>query len=346
MKQSHCWSTAARALLLAFCLGLTHARGAEKPITLKLGTLAPIGSSYHKSLLAMAEKWRNLSGGTVRLTIYAGGTQGGESDMVGLMQTGSLDAGLLTTSGLSDIEPAVVALQTMPMAFRTLDEVDYVGEKLAPSLAKRLAAKGYTVLFWSNSGWTRFFTTAPVLHPEDLQKLKVFSWAGDAHEFDVWKAAGFNPVSLETGGIAQGFLSGSISAIATPPLFALAGQIDSQAKYMLDLNWGPLAGAMVVRQKSWERIPAATREALLGAATETGKRVTIDARAENDRAVQAMVKRGLVVQEVTPAVVQEWAEVLEKVKGLIRGKIVPDDAFDEAMRLIQEYRSTHGATPK
>jgi len=163
------------ALALVLSLGAGALSGAEKPLNLKLGTLAPVGSSYHKSLQAMGEKWRNATGGAVRLTIYAGGTQGSESDMVGLMQTGSLDAGLLTTIGLSEIERDVAGLQSMPMAFRTLEEVDYVGEKLRPLLEKRLAAKGYLVLFWSDSGWVRFFTTAPVLHPDDLKKLKIFS---------------------------------------------------------------------------------------------------------------------------------------------------------------------------
>ena len=329
-------------LVLALGLALAGVRGAEKPTNLKLGTLAPMGSSYHKSLLAMGEKWRNLSGGAVRLTVYAGGTQGGEADMVGLMQTGSLDAGLLTTIGLSEIEPGVAGLQSMPMAFRTLEEVDFVGEKLRPMLEKRLAAKGYVVLFWTDSGWVRFFATSPILHPSDLKKLKIFSWAGDTHQYDVWKAAGFNPVSLETAGIPQGFLSGTINTIPTPPLFALASQIDAQAKHMLELNWAPLVGAMVVRAKSWDRIPAETRQAMLAAATEAGQRVKTEGRAENDRAVQAMVKRGLQVQKTTPEIVEEWRLEAMKVEDRIRGKMVPADVYDETQRLLKEFRAAGG----
>jgi TRAP-type C4-dicarboxylate transport system substrate-binding protein len=336
--------TAGLALVLSLAAG--GLPGAEKPIHLKLGTLAPSGSSYHKSLQAMGEKWRNATGGAVRLTIYAGGTQGSESDMVGLMQTGSLDAGLLTAVGLSEIEPGVSGLQNMPMSFRTLDEVDYVGEKLRPLLEKRLAAKGYVVLFWSDSGWVRFFTTAPVLHPADLKKLKIFSWAGDTHQYDIWKTAGFNPVSLETAGVLQGFLSGTISAIDTPPLFALASQIDRQAKHMLELNWAPLVGAMVVRAKSWDRVPAGSRETLFEAAAEAGRHVKAEGRAENDRAVQAMVKRGLVVQKVSPEVEQEWRAESDKVQNLLRGEIVPVDVYDEVQLLLRESRAAHGEKAK
>ena len=158
---------------------------AEKTIRLKLGTLAPAGTSYHKCLQAMGEKWRKASDGAVQLVIFPGGTQGSEADMVGLMQTGNLDAGLLTTGGLAEIDPAALAMQVMPMFFRNLDELDYVAKKMRPQLDARLLAKGYVVLFWSDSGWVRFFSKTPILHPDDLRKLKVYSGSDSAAAYDL-----------------------------------------------------------------------------------------------------------------------------------------------------------------
>jgi TRAP-type C4-dicarboxylate transport system substrate-binding protein len=312
---------------------------AASTVRLKLGTLAPAGTTYHKSLQAMGEKWRKVSNGAVQLTIFPGGTQGSEADMVGLMQTGNLDAGLLTVTGLSEIEPTVTALHLMPMSFRSLDEVDFVGEKLTPQLNAQLLAKGYIVLFWTDSGWVRFFTTQPVLHPDDLRKLKIFSWAGNATQYDLYKSTGFSPVSLETAGIPQALLSGTISAVPTVPIFALAAQLDSQAKYMLEINWAPLVGACVVRKKAWDKVPEAARQEMLAIAAETGKRVKADGRAESDNAVAAMVKRGLKITKMTPDVEAEWHAILDKVQDQIRGKIVPAEVFDEAQRALKEFRS-------
>jgi TRAP-type C4-dicarboxylate transport system substrate-binding protein len=84
-----------------------------------LGTLAPERTSYHRSLLQMREKWRKAPGGGVRLRIYAGGKMGGEAKMVSQMRLGALDAALLTNAGLSEIEPAVTGLQSIPMMFRS-----------------------------------------------------------------------------------------------------------------------------------------------------------------------------------------------------------------------------------
>ncbi len=93
----------------------------------------------------------------------------------------------------------------MPLAFRNLDEVDFLTEKLRPQPQARLQAKGYVVLFWSDSGWVRFFSKSPVVHPDDLRKLKVFAWAGNAAEYDLWKASGFSQIERALQEIAFGF---------------------------------------------------------------------------------------------------------------------------------------------
>ncbi len=324
----------------------SSALAAEKTIKLRLGTLAPAGTTYHRSLQMMGEKWRKASNGAVQLVIFPGGTQGSEADMVGLMQTGNLDAGLLTAGGLWEIDPSALALQIMPKCFRSLEEVDYVGEKLRPQLESRLLAKGYVVLFWGDSGWVQLFSKTPVLRPDDLRKLKVFCGAGSASEYDLWKSSGFSPVSLESTGIPQGLLSGTISAVPTVPIFALAAQLDSQAKYMLELQWAPLVGATVVQKKAWDKVPAEARKAMLEIAAEAGQQVKMAGRAESDAAVAAMVKRGLRVQKLTPEADAEWRAVIDKLQDHIRGKIVPADMFDAAQKALKEFRSAGDGRPK
>jgi TRAP-type C4-dicarboxylate transport system substrate-binding protein len=126
-----------------------------------------------------------------------------------------------------------------------------------------------------------------------------------------------------------------------PAFFALAGQLDAQAKNMLELNWAPLVGAAVVRKKSWDRIPTGAREQMLKAAEEIGKKVKADGRAESNAAVVAMQKRGLKVQKVSPDVEAEWRGVMDKLQDGIRGKVVPAEVYDEAHSALKEYRAAH-----
>src|SRR5437764_8077700 len=148
-----------QVLSLMLMVGLmTQAQAAERALRVNVGQLAPRGSIYHQSLQAMAESWRQAPAGGVRLVIYPDGTQGSEADMVRLMRVGSLQAGLLTAVGLSEIEPAVGGLQNIPMLFRSLEEFEAVNERLRPALEKRLAEKGFVVLFWVDAGWVRYFS--------------------------------------------------------------------------------------------------------------------------------------------------------------------------------------------
>ncbi len=313
--------------------------GAGGPVKVRLGTLAPRGSSYAKHLLAMGEQWRQAPGGGVLLTIYPDGTMGTEADMVRRMRLGQLQAGMLTAMGLADIEPAVTGLQYMPMMFRSLEEVDYIGEKLQPMLEKRLEDKGFVVLFWGDTGWVRFFSKQPVLRPDDLKKTKLFVGAGSAAELESYRSVGCNPVPLETVDILPNLQTGLINAVALPPSIALAAQVDGAAPHMLDLDWAPLVGAAVITKKTWDAIPPEGREALRKAATETGKLLKADGRRESAESVEAMRKRGLTVHAVTPEVEAEWRRVVEAAYPKIRGVIVPADIFDEVVIQLKAYRT-------
>ncbi len=319
---------------------------AQGPIRVRLATLAPRGSSYHQLLLAMGERWRQASGGQVALTIYTDGTMGGEADVVRRMRVGQLHAAMLTVVGMSEIDSSVTALETMPLMFRSLDELDYVREKLAPALQERLLAKGFMVLFWGDAGWVRFFSKEPVVHPADIKKLRMFVWAGDNHSVDIMKKAGYQPIPLEPNDILPGLQTGLISAVPAVPFFALAGQLYGPANHMLELNWAPLVGAAVITKKAWEALPLAARDALLTIAHETGEAIKARSRAEAEQAVETMKKRGLKVHPLTPEAEAEWRMVAEDFYPQIRGKLVPADLFDEVRRLLQEYRASGGRSAK
>jgi len=337
--------------VLAFGLGagsgsFDRVFSAGGPVRVRLGTLAPRGSSYYKHLQAMGEKWRQAPGGGVQLTIYPDGTMGGEADMVRRMRLGQLQAGMLTAVGLADIEPGVAGLQNLPMMFRSLEEVDYIGEKLQPMLEGRLEEKGFVVLFWGDSGWVRFFSKQPVIRPDDLKQTRLFVWAGSATDVDTYRSVGVNPVPLETVDILPSLQTGLIDAVPLPPSIALAGQVDGAAPHMLDLAWAPLVGAAVITRKTWDAIPPEGRDALRKAATEAGRLIKADGRRESVESIEAMRKRGLRVHAVTPEVEAEWRREVEAAYPKIRGVIVPGDIFDEVVSQLRAYRAARAGDRK
>ena len=328
--------------LLMAVLGLTLAGGTfagDAPVKVKLGTLVPKDSSPHQVLKTMAEKWRQAPGGGVHLIMFTDGTQGGEADMVRRMRIGQLQAAVLTSVGLAEIDNSVTALQTMPLVYRTLDEVDYVREKVRQKLERKLADKGFVVLFWTDAGWVKCFSRRPVLFPDDLKQQKLFVWAGESKSLDIITSVGFHAVPLETADIVPSLKTGLIDAIPLPPFFALAGQIYDMAPNMLDLNWAPLSGACVVSRKVWDKLPVDEQTALRESAEKAGNDIRAQARKEMTESVAAMQKRGLTVHMLTPAAEVEWRKLAESTYPKIRGGLVPAEMFDEVMQLLAEYRA-------
>ena len=332
-----------RLFLSLFALVATLA-AAQPTITIRMGTLAPKKSKWHELLLQMGEEWKTLSGGKVELVIYAGGEQGDEPTMVDKMRIKKLQAVAMSGAGLSDIEGGVNALQ-VPMMIQSYPELDYVRERMAPELEKRLAKKGFIVLNWGDTGWVHYFTKKPITHPEELRKLKLCVLAGDNRAFEIYKANGFRPETLAATDVLSGLKTGLVEAFPAPPLFALANLWFGPAPNMIDVNWAPLIGATLISKDAWEKIPAATRKEMLKSAQKAGEGLRTEIRLLGDKAVDGMKGAGLRVVKVDGATLAEWQKLAESIYPTIRGNMVPADMFDQVRKLRDEYRVKHPAVP-
>jgi TRAP-type C4-dicarboxylate transport system substrate-binding protein len=315
---------------------------AQQAVKIRLATLAPKGSTYHRALQEMGEKWRQAQGAGSTFTIYTDGTQGGEGDVVRRMRVGQLNAALLSAVGLSEIDTGVGALQYVPMLYRNWEEVDYARERVRGTLEKRLLDKGFVVLFWGDAGWVRYFAREPAVRPSDFRKTKMWVWAGNTDQADMLKSMGYQVVPLEVTDILPGLQTGLITSLPAGAYFALAGQFDTVAKHMVDLKWAVLMGGAVVTKKVWDGMSQAGREQLRAAAEQAGLKIRTRARQEDQEAVEAMKKRGLTVHPVTPEVEAEWRQVADQVYPRIRGNWVSADVFDEVRAAVAEYRNKQG----
>lgn len=310
-----------------------------EPPRIKLGTLAPSGSSVHGRLLEMRDEWRRAPGGGVDLIVFADGTMGGEYDMVRRLRSGQLQAAALTSVGLAAIEPSVGAVQFLPMVFRSWEEVDVVRESIRGDLEARLRAKGLVVLFWADAGWVRYFSREAYRVPADLKKLRIFAWAAQPEPIELMKALGFRPVALETADILPGLNTGLLDVVPTTAVFANAGQLYRRAPYVSSIRWAPIFGAGVVSAKTWEALPEEIRPHLARAAEAAGARIRTQSRKEDEEALTAMGARGLVVHQATPEEEAEWRRVAETVHPRLRGPQVPEEVFDRVMAVLAAHRS-------
>jgi TRAP-type C4-dicarboxylate transport system substrate-binding protein len=322
------------SLILALSLFALPAAAEER---IKLGTLAPRGSTWETLLKEMGQKWSEATGGKVKLVIYAGGVAGNEGDMVKKTRIGQLQAVALTSIGLHEITPEPQSID-VPMMIDSFEMLDYVMATMGPRLEKTLEAKGYVVIGWSEVGFVRFFSTKRY----DTMKAysssaKVFGWEGDPASIDAWRAGGFKPVVMSSTDIVPSLQTGLIDTVAMSPLYAFTSRIFERAKYMLDMPWAVLTGATIVKKDVWERIPVELRPKLLEIAHEYGKKIGAEVRRMDADALKTMKSQGL--EAVAPVDEPSFRKAGLATHTIIRGKVVPAESFDEVKKLVDEYRA-------
>ena len=319
-----------------FCASPAHA--ADKQ--LRIGTLAPKNSLYHRQLVELGEVWRGAQGGSAKYLVYPDGSQGGEAEMARRMRIGQLQGALLSVVGLREIEPSIAALQNLPLLFKNWEEVDYVREKMRPAMEKKFLDKGFVVLAWGDAGWVRFFSKEAAVRPDDYKRMKFFAWGAEAEQQAIMKSLGYTPVPLETTDILPSIQTGMINVVPSTPYFALASQVYTMAPNMLEINWAPIVGALVITKKAWDEMSPEVQASVRRAGDKAGAQMRTQARLEVDEAVNAMKKRGLTVNKPTPAQLREWDELAEKLYPRIRGSMVPTETFDEVFKYLKAYRAS------
>ena len=331
-----------RLLLAGLGAALLHAprtAPAQATPSLRIASVVPKNSPYHQQLLELGEAWRNAQGGGARFTVFTDGSQGGEAEIVRRLRIGQLQGALISVVGLREIESSIAALQNLPLLFRSWEELDFVRERLRGAMEKRFADKGFVVLGWGDAGWVRFFSTRPALRPEDFKGRKFFAWGSEPEQQQIMKSLGYTPVPLETADALAAIQTGMIDVLPSTPYFALATQVYGTAQHMLELNWAPIVGALVLTQKAWAGLSPEGQQALLKAGEKAGLAMRQQARREVDEAVAAMVKRGLVVHRPDEAQLREWQQLAEQLYPRIRGHLVPADTFDQVFSHLKAYRA-------
>lgn len=334
------WSAAALLGLSTLTLGsLAFTAAAQAaPTVVKMATLVPEGSVWDKALKEMGAQWKDASGGAVELRIYAGGVAGDEPDVVRKMRVGQLHAAALTVTGLIAIDKSFEIFQ-IPFFFASWEELYYVLEKLRPELEKRLAAKGYVFLQWGHGGWVHLFSRQPVTSIADLQKQKIFTWAGNDMMVELWRRANFSPVALSATDVLTGLQTGMIDVIPTPPLAALTLQWFRTTPNMLGEGLAPLVGATVISQKTWNSLAPEVRAKLLELAQQTDARLAAEIPIQDKQAIEQMKQRGLTVTAIDAGAKAAWQKTAEDMASGVRGTVSDKALLELAIAARADFRA-------
>jgi TRAP-type C4-dicarboxylate transport system substrate-binding protein len=229
------------------------------------------------------------------------------------------------------------------MLFASWQELDAVLAELRPELERRLDAKGFVLLSWGHGGWVHLFSRSPVRTVDDLKKQKLFVWAGDDAQVQLWRRHGYQPVPLAATDVTMGFQTSMIDVVPTTPIAALTLQWFRQAPNMLGLGLAPLVGAVVVTKPAWDAAAGAERQALVAAAAALEAKLAREVPKTDAAAIDQMRGRGLVVHQVSAEEEAKWRAAAEAFSREGREANVPEEILQLARERIAGYRKRGGS---
>ena len=257
-----------RAVCIAVLLLVGTALVSAQRSTIQLATILPANSIWDRGLRQMGADWDRATDGRVSLRVFASGAQGDEPTIIRRLRLGTPQASAFSQPGLAEIDDAFNVF-SVPFLFESDEELGYVLERMEPALAAVLADNGLVLLNWGHGGWAHLFTSAEVRSLDDIRSHKIFTTAGDDRMLQWYQRNGFDPVALPIGEVPVGLNTGLVSAVPSPPYFALLLQWYSQAPFMLDLPLGPVIGATVITERAWERLSEADQQTVADIARRT-----------------------------------------------------------------------------
>jgi TRAP-type C4-dicarboxylate transport system substrate-binding protein len=328
------------ALAIVSAAATLSAGGAEN---IKLSTLVPAGTSWHKALLDMGSAWNKDTAGRVTLTVFPGGQQGDEATAIKKMRSDILQASFLSNVGLAELDEAFNVF-SMPFFIETPDEEAAIEKKLTPVIEQRLNAKGFHLLCWGSAGWLQVFSKKPLKSLADVKNAKLYTTKGSDKWYQWYVSNGFHPVPLLPADVPTQLKLGTglIDTAPYPPYLAMTLRVFDDAKYMLDLKIAPLTGALLVSQSAWNRVSAEDRAKLTGDAAALESRVRSEAPAQDAESVKVMSRRGLQVTTLDPKAQGEFRAAADQLVKTMRGSMVPADIYDMALQERDAFRKSKG----
>lgn len=143
------------------------------PIKLVMGFVDPASSSYAMGGQKFADECKRLTNGQVEVEVIAGGTLGGEREMLEGAQMGTIDVITVVNTVLSQFIPEMVILD-QPFLFDTVEQAHAAADGKIGELVKAKAAEqGIHMIGWLESGFRDTFSKNPIKSADDFKGVKI-----------------------------------------------------------------------------------------------------------------------------------------------------------------------------
>jgi TRAP-type C4-dicarboxylate transport system substrate-binding protein len=322
---------------LLFSLLLAITAGSEAK-TFKIASLAPGGSSWITHMKAAAKEISQRTNNRVKFKFYPGGIMGDDGAVLKKMRIGQLQGGAMTSGSVARFFPDI-QIYSLPLAFKTFDEVDYVRKHMDQMIIDGLEKNGIITFGLTEGGLAYAMSNTPIKSVSDLQSHKIWTPSNNKPALLSLQAFDVTPVPLGIGDVLTGLQSNLIDTIATSPIGAIALQWHTQVKYITELPILYVYALLAIDKKTFLKLSPQDQQVVREVMSSEFIKISKQNRRDNLAAYQALKNQGISYIQPTSSDLDEWYRISRSATESIRKDSgMSNKAIDEFLKHINAFR--------
>ncbi len=304
-----------RLLLTVIVLGFSiPPAGAQDPLLIRLGTVAPRGTPWERQM-KRTEKKLGEALGAMKMKSYFGGAKGDEKSSVRQVRDGRLEMAGVSVGAIATAAPDLQLLE-LPYLFQSSAEADFVLDKYArPVIEDILIKKGFVLYQLAENGWQNFGSKDGFIKkPADLKGRKMRSQESPVH-LATWKAFGAAPVEMGVSEVLPALKTGLVEGFANTPLYTFATGWQKGIGYYTVSRHLYQPGVIVYSKKWFDKQPEEIQKTLVETDVEGGQAFARKGlRAIEKGLIDNFRREGIELHELTAAEKKPFIEIAKKLR--------------------------------
>lgn len=263
--------------------------------------------------------------------VYHSGQIADDRSAIEMLQFGTLDATIPSTSPLVNFIPAYGVFD-LPFTVPNEEVVDKVLDgPFGDKMLEMVDQQGLVGLAWWENGFRNLTNDVkPVAGMEDVKGLKIRTMENEIH-LDAWKALGANPTPMAFTELFTALQQGTIDGQENPYPTILLSKYPEVQKHVSNTNHVYTPFIFLFSKKVWEELSAEQQDIISKAAVEAGKFNRERTREVADESLETL-KKEMTFTEIKEGEFEKFQEavkpVIDKYKEKIGAEIV-DEFFAE-----------------
>lgn len=250
--------------IMIFFTGCEEKNQENKTIKFNLSINDNESSNYYKGALKIAEEVNKATNGKIEINIFAGGSLGGEREVIEFALSGDLDIGSAANSVLTNFIPEMSILDQAFLWENAEQAHAAVDGEVGKLIEKKAEELGVHVIGYMESGFRNVFSKRPIEKIEDFKGLKIRTMQNEYH-MTAFEAFGAMPTSMAGSEQFTALQQGTIDAVENAVSNCLTNGFYELTKDITYTNHAFVYIVLCMSDKAWNKIPEDLREPFLQA---------------------------------------------------------------------------------